>query len=262
MVSASFVMTVSVICGVLNCAYMGYSLLAIIQGKEHAPNGFIFRFVYIVVAGMSLCGDIMLYTAIRSGKNSQQDNADGVPRNILNKMQMALYVKLFVIAMDFVTPPMHTYNCGQDRLCMRAKDPKKMQWQDYLKGDPPADDVFSAIFSILFSLARTTVTTIVKGVVLYSLHDFYEGVRQQGTMASHGLLDGDDLQKQGQPANVVQVVQVMPGAYPGGGGMMVGAPMATGGPQAMPAQDMQLAGQPSGAANPHGMLYVPHPPPR
>ncbi|KAH7957232.1 hypothetical protein HPB52_016407 [Rhipicephalus sanguineus] len=164
--------------------------------------------------------------------SSQEDNADGVPRNILNKMQMALCVKLFVIAMDFVTPPMHTYNCGQD------------------------------IFSILFSLARTTVTTIVKGVVLYSLHDFYEGVRQQGTMASHGLLDGDDLQKQGQPANVVQVVQVMPGAYPGGGGMMVGAPMATGGPQVMPAQDMQLAGQPSGAANPHGMLYVPHPPPR
>ncbi|KAH7956089.1 hypothetical protein HPB52_006006 [Rhipicephalus sanguineus] len=163
--------------------------------------------------------------------SSQEDNADGVPRNILNKMQMALYVKLFVIAMDFVTPPMHTYNCGQD------------------------------IFSILFSLARTTVTTIVKGVVLYSLHDFYEVVRQQGTMASHGLLTATTC-RTGPASKRGASCSVMPGAYPGGGGMMVGAPMATGGPQAMPAQDMQLAGQPSGAANPHGMVYIPHPPPR
>ncbi|KAL1467070.1 hypothetical protein MTO96_005928 [Rhipicephalus appendiculatus] len=68
---------------------------------------------------------------------------------------------------------------------------------------------------------------------------------------------------------MVQVVQVMPGAYQGGGVMMMGAPMVAGGPQVMPAQGVRLAGQhyaaypaASGAAYPRGMLFVPHPPPR
>ncbi|XP_075743734.1 uncharacterized protein LOC142802636 [Rhipicephalus microplus] len=117
MVSASFVMTVCFICGALNCSYIGNSLLVLIEGQEMAPNGFIFRFVYIVVSGMSLCADIMLYTAVSSGTNPQQQNAsggDGVPGKIIKKMKVALCVKLFVIAMDFFTPPMHNYNCCQD----------------------------------------------------------------------------------------------------------------------------------------------------
>ncbi|KAH8039400.1 hypothetical protein HPB51_006420 [Rhipicephalus microplus] len=186
-------------------------------------NGFIFRFVYIVVSGMSLCADIMLYTAVSSGTK------------IIKKMKVALCVKLFVIAMDFFTPPMHNYNCCQD----------------YLKSDPPRDDVLTA------------------GIVLYKIHDFYEGVRQQGTMATQGLLDTDDLQKQQQQPNVVQVVQVMPGAYPGGGMLVMGAPIAPGAPQVMTAQGVQIDGQtfvpypPAGAAAyPGGMLFVPHPPPR
>ncbi|KAL1467069.1 hypothetical protein MTO96_005927 [Rhipicephalus appendiculatus] len=161
MVSASFVTTVCLICGVLNCSFIGYSLLVLLEGQERAPNGFIFRFVYIVVSGMSLCADIMLYTAISNGTK------------IIKKMRVALCVKLFVIVMDFFTQPMHHYNCCQD--CMRAWSPKKLKWQDYLKGDPPRDDVLTAIVSILFSLVSTTVVTIVKGVVLYHIHDFYEG---------------------------------------------------------------------------------------
>ncbi|KAL3191534.1 hypothetical protein MRX96_059636 [Rhipicephalus microplus] len=155
-------------------------------------NGFIFRFVYIVVSGMSLCADIMLYTAVSSGTK------------IIKKMKVALCVKLFVIAMDFFTPPMHNYNCCQD------------------------------------------------GIVLYKIHDFYEGVRQQGTMATQGLLDTDDLQKQQQQPNVVQVVQVMPGAYPGGGMLVMGAPIAPGAPQVMTAQGVQIDGQ----------TFVPYPPGR
>ncbi|XP_075744460.1 uncharacterized protein LOC142803234 [Rhipicephalus microplus] len=144
-----------------------------------------------------------------------------------------------------------------------------MKWQDYLKSDPPRDDVLTAIISILLSLVSTTIVTIVKGIVLYNIHDFYEGVRQQGTMATQGLLDTDDLQKQQQQPNVVQVVQVMPGAYPGGGVLVMGAPIAPGAPQVMTAQGVQIDGQtfvpypPAGsAAYPGGMLFVPHPPPR
>ncbi|KAH6932131.1 hypothetical protein HPB50_003034 [Hyalomma asiaticum] len=202
----------------LNCAFMSYSMLIVLQGLEKAPHGLIFRFIYIVVSGLSLCGDVMLYTAVNSGSETTCILRYSA-QNILKKMRLALCVKAFVITMDFFTPCMHQYNCCQD------------------------------------------------GVVLYYIHDFYAGVKQQGTMASHGLQDADDLQKPEQQANTVQVIQMVPGVYPGGGLMIVGAPVAAGGNQPLTAQDYMLAGQryPSpapGASYPRAMHFVPHPPPR
>nr|XP_054923475.1 collagen alpha-2(IV) chain-like isoform X2 [Dermacentor andersoni] len=58
-------------------------------------------------------------------------------------------------------------------------------------------------------------------VILYVIHDFYEGVKQQGTLNSNGLLNDEDM----QPLRGQAFTQGMPAFLPSGNMMAPGAPM-------------------------------------
>ncbi|XP_065280279.1 uncharacterized protein [Dermacentor albipictus] len=63
---------------------------------------------------------------------------------------------------------------------------------------------------LLFMVSVTAMMTIFKVFILYFIHDFYEGVKQQGTLDSNGLLNADDMQRQ----SMQTAKQVMPTSCP------------------------------------------------
>ncbi|XP_072142830.1 uncharacterized protein [Dermacentor andersoni] len=99
-------------------------------------------------------------------------------------------------------------------------------------------------------------------VILYVIHDFYEGVKQQGTLNSNGLLNDEDMQQlRGQA-----FTQGMPAFLPSGNMMAPGAPMQglcpTGGLVA-PGASMQgfypgggMMAQPAGLGYPAGGMMA------
>ncbi|XP_070390051.1 uncharacterized protein [Dermacentor albipictus] len=227
------------------------------------PDGAILNVASIAVTGLSICGDILLI--ISAGTKATQTNpirtggalnvppinpmgTDGALKNTLKMMLWALCIKVFVIIFDFFTSPMYSYNCYLD--CIR-KLGKWKKWEDYLKGkksmDTPSDGAFWVPLSVLF----TTITTAIKVVILYFIHDFYEGVKQQGSLDSNGLLDVNDWQRQQMQA----VDLAIPVSY--GGMMAPGAPMSAAYPTAgmmAPGAPMQGVYPVGGMMNPGGAL--------
>ncbi|XP_075539770.1 uncharacterized protein LOC142574612 [Dermacentor variabilis] len=105
----------------------------------------------------------------------------------------------------------------------------------------------SQVFFVPVSVLVTTITTAIKVVILYYIYDFYEGVKQQGSLDSNGLLDADDRKRQ-----QMQVFnQVMPVSY--GGMMAPGAPMSA----AYPAAGMMALGAPMQGVYPVGGMMDP-----
>ncbi|XP_077507567.1 uncharacterized protein LOC144118519 [Amblyomma americanum] len=153
-----------------------------------------------------------------------------------------------------------------------------MTWQDYLKGNPPSDSVqFGKIF-VAFSMVPVAIVTAVKGVILFFLHDYYEGVKQQGKLISTGLQDEASPDEEAVEAYPGQAVQVMPGYY-ASSGVQGGASLPQLPPgfvfiSPYPASQMYPAAQPyptyqpyptaqqspSGANYPRATHFVPHPP--
>lgn len=150
---------------------------------------------------------------------------DSVPRKTLNRLWKALCVKALVITLEFFMMIFDGYNCAQDRMCVRYMKGSNLKWQDYLKGNPPKDSVEDGEYPISVSVLAATIATTVKGMMLFYIHDFYEGVKQQGTLSSSGLEDFFEKQEPGVQASQQQIIQAMPGFYPAGGMVAPVAPM-------------------------------------
>nr|XP_054923478.1 uncharacterized protein LOC126525293 isoform X2 [Dermacentor andersoni] len=190
---------------------------------EIFPEAAIFNIASMAVTGLSIYGDILLIISARSKATQTNPMGTGgalnVPpinpmgtddalKNTIKMMLWALCIKVFVIIFDFFTTPMYLYNC----------------YLDFLKGKKSTDAPYDGV------------------VILYLIHDFYEGVKQQGSLDSNGLLDADYLKRQ-----QIQVFnQVMPAYY--GGMMAPGAPMSA----AYPAAGMMAPGAPMQSVYPVG----------
>ncbi|XP_065280242.1 uncharacterized protein [Dermacentor albipictus] len=207
MVDESVVTAISSICAVLNCAYIAFELYAASGG--YIRNATSFNLVTAAVCALSLGSDIMLLKSVSCGSTMPRATTgnQGIPKGTLKRMRLALCAKALVITFEFFAAIFDGYNCAQDEALL-----------------------------MLF-LIGTTIATAIKGVLLFLIHDYYEGVKQQGTLTSNGLEDTFEKEEPGLPATPQQVPQPIPGVYyPAGGMLLLGAPMPTGGPAAAPAQ--------------------------
>ncbi|XP_075539769.1 uncharacterized protein LOC142574610 [Dermacentor variabilis] len=99
-------------------------------------------------------------------------------------MRLALCAKALVITFEFFAAIFDGYNCAQD----------------YLKNNPPSDTIKDGEHILMLFLCGATIATVIKGLVLFLIHDYYEGVKQQGTLASNGLEDTFEKQEPVLPA--------------------------------------------------------------
>ncbi|XP_065280240.1 uncharacterized protein [Dermacentor albipictus] len=221
MVDESVVTAISSICAVLNCAYIAFELYAASGG--YIRNATSFNLVTAAVCALSLGSDIMLLKSVSCGSTMPRATTgnQGIPKGTLKRMRLALCAKALVITFEFFAAIFDGYNCAQD--CLRYLYGNNLKWQE------------EAL--LMLFLIGTTIATAIKGVLLFLIHDYYEGVKQQGTLTSNGLEDTFEKEEPGLPATPQQVPQPIPGVYyPAGGMLLLGAPMPTGGPAAAPAQ--------------------------
>ncbi|XP_065280230.1 uncharacterized protein [Dermacentor albipictus] len=203
MAGSSFVAGISGFCAVINAFSILIYLLSI-RANDFPMSG-LFNFANIAVTGLSLCSDLLLLTS--AGTQGSQVNPMGTSGSLNKTLKMMLWaicIKVFVITYEFFTAPLYSYNCYLD--CMRWYSEGKT-WQD--------------VVSVGFNLFFTAIKSSIKVVILYYIHDFYEGVKQQGTLNSNGLLNDEDMQLlRGQA-----FPQGMPAFLPSGYMMAPGAPM-------------------------------------
>ncbi|XP_072142828.1 uncharacterized protein [Dermacentor andersoni] len=260
MAGSSFVTGISGFCAVMNALSILKSLPSI--AANDFPLSGLLTFADIAVTGLSLCGDLLLLTSAASqGPQINPMGTGGSLNKSLNNMLWGLCIKMFVVTYDFFTAPLYLYNCYLD--CMRRLPIwKEKTWQDYLKEEISTDIALFAIIFLMGSLFVTAILTSIKVVILYVIHDFYEGVKQQGTLNSNGLLNDEDMQQlRGQA-----FTQGMPAFLPSGNMMAPGAPMQglcpTGGLVA-PGASMQgfypgggMMAQPAGLGYPAGGMMA------
>ncbi|XP_065280276.1 uncharacterized protein [Dermacentor albipictus] len=198
--SATFVMMASGIWAILNAVIMKETL-SYISAKEF-PQAPIFNIASAAVTALSLCSDLFLLmsTGTKAGKPM---GTSFTLKNTLKMMPWALAIKVFVITFDFFTVPMYYYNCYLDCIRKLGKAKHLLYWRmERLK--------WQNIRWLLFMVSVTAMMTIFKVFILYFIHDFYEGVKQQGTLDSNGLLNADDMQRQ----SMQTAKQVMPTSCP------------------------------------------------
>ncbi|XP_075743996.1 uncharacterized protein LOC142802829 [Rhipicephalus microplus] len=140
-------------------------------------------------AGVGLATDFMLLQAVKFGAvKPRTATPDPVPPNFYSTMLYAICMKMFLITFDFIDNMVAFYTCMQDFLLKKASGGQD-KWQDYLKHPPHSDPLKDAVIFLWYTVNFTAILTAAKGVALFLIYDFYEGVKQQGTLLASGLVD-------------------------------------------------------------------------
>ncbi|KAL1467068.1 hypothetical protein MTO96_005926 [Rhipicephalus appendiculatus] len=179
MAGAVFIAFVSAVSAMANCIMIVLPLIKMI--KNVFPHTWdyinclyrtpILTGLSAASAGVGLATDFVLIQAVKFGNvKSQTTIADPVPPNFYSTMLHALCMKMFLITFDFMENVVAFYTCMQDFLVKKASGGLD-KWQDYLKHPPYGDPTKDV------------------GVALFLIYDFYEGVKQQGTLLARGLAD-------------------------------------------------------------------------